>query len=174
MKVGELHISMRAHQFIIIANSRKMNYPILISLILVVSILTIVISIQNAKQIELSIGLFSFKFKYLGGVLVIISILLSLFELIEDDLQYKIRIFIANLGLIIIILSRDKLELKDSNSIKIVCFYLSMIVFYLVNHLMVIFFSIEETMEFSRFVLDLLVIYIISYHIIKYKLVKGV
>ncbi len=65
---------------------------------------------------------FSFKFKYVGGALVIISIFLSFFELLEDELYTNIRIIIANSGLIIIAISKDKLEVKDCNFLKIVMF----------------------------------------------------
>lgn len=92
----------------------------------------------------------------------------------EDELYTNIRIIIANLGLIIIALSKDKLKVKDNNFIKMACFSLSTFISYSVNQLMVIFFRVEETIELSRFILDLLVIYLISYHYIKYKLTKGV
>ena len=72
---------------------------------------------------------FSFKFKYVGGALVIISIFLSFFELMEDELCTNIRIIIANSGLIIIAISKDKPEIKDCNFFKMVCFSLSTIFF---------------------------------------------
>ena len=118
--------------------------------------------------------IFPFKFKYVGGVLVIISIFLSFFEPMEEELYNNIRLLTANIGLIIITLSKDKLEVNDRNHIKMACFTLSALTLYLVNHLMVIFFLVEETIELSRFILDLLVIYLISYHFLKSKLTKGV
>ena len=151
-----------------------MYYAIIITVLSVISIVTILIAVQRNKESVLSMELFSFKFKYVGGVLVIISIFLSFFELMEDDLYTDIRIIIANLGLIIIALSKDKLKVKDSNFIKMACFSLSTFISYLVNHLMVIFFCVEETIELSRFILDLLVMYFISYDFFKYKLTKGV
>jgi len=151
-----------------------MTYAIIISLLSVISIVSILIHVQSTNQSVLSMGLFSFKFKYLGGALVIISIFLSLFELKEDELYNNIRIFIANLGLIIIVLSRDKLEFKESSFIKMACFTLSIFISYLVNQLMVIFFEIEEITKLSHFILDLLVIYLISYHFFKSKQIKGV
>ena len=165
---------MRAHRFILLINSKNMYYAIIISVLSVISIVSILISIQSRKQSVLSMDLFSFKFKYLGGALVIISIFFSLFELMEDELYNNIRIFIANLGLIIIVLSRDKLEYRDSSFTKISCFFLSTFIYYLVNQLLVIFFGVEETIELSRYILDLLVIYLISYYFIKSKLKKGV
>jgi amino acid transporter len=92
----------------------------------------------------------------------------------EDEFYNNIRIVIANFGLIIIALSKDKLELRDSSSIKIVCFSLSTFISYLVYSLMAILSKVEETVELSWFILDLLVIYLISYHYIKSKLSKGV
>ena len=118
--------------------------------------------------------IFPFKFKFVGGLLVIIAIFLSFFELMGKEQYNNIRILIANLGLIIITLSKDKLEVNDSHHIKMACFTLSALTLYLVNHLMVILFGVEETIELSRFVLDLLVIYLISYHFLKSKLTKSV
>jgi len=118
--------------------------------------------------------LFSFKFKYVGGALVIISIFLSFFELMEDELYTDIRIIIANLGLIIIALSKDKLEIKDCNFFKMVCFSLSTFIFYLVNHLMIIFYGVEKVIELPQFIMCLLIMYLISYHSFKSKLTKGV
>ncbi len=149
-----------------------MCYEFIISLLSVISIVLIIKSIQSRKQNVLSIGLFSFKFKYIGGSLVILSIFLSLFELMEDELYNNIRIVIANLGLIMIVLSRDKLEFRDSSFIKMACLSLSTFVSYLVNQLMVLLLGIEETIKLSQFILDLLVIYIISYHYVKSKIVR--
>lgn len=165
---------MRAHQVMLLKNSRNMYYLFIISLLSVITIVSILLSIQGRRQSVLSMGLLSFKFKYFGGVLVIISIFLSLFELMEDELYNYIRIVVANLGLIIIVLSRDKLEFRDSNFIKIACFSLSTYVLYLVNSLIIILFGVDKTIELSRFILDLLVIYLISYYYIKSKLIKGV
>ncbi len=117
--------------------------------------------------------LFSFKFKYVGGALVIISIFLSFFELMNDELDTNIRIIIANSGLIIIALSKDKLTVKDSNVIKMACFSLSTFVLYLVNHLMIMFFGVKKIIELPEFILFLLVTHLISYHFIKSKLAKG-
>jgi hypothetical protein len=150
-----------------------MYYAFIISVVSVISIVSILISIQRRTESVLAIEL-SLKFKYVGGAFVIISIFLSFFELVEDEIYSNIRIIIANLGLIIIALSKDKIEVKDSNIIKMACFSLSTFISYLVNHLMVIFFQVEETIELSRFILDLLIIYLISYQYIKYKLKKGV
>jgi len=90
----------------------------------------------------------------------------------EDELYNNIRIVIANLGLIMIVLSRDKLEFRDSSFIKMACLSLSTFVSYLVNQLMVLLLGIEETIKLSQFILDLLVIYIISYHYVKSKIVR--
>jgi hypothetical protein len=165
---------MKAHHSILIRNVRSMYYALIISVFLVITAVSVLLSVQSKKQCSLSIGLFSFKFKYLGGSLVIISIFLSLFELMEDEFYNNIRIVIANFGLIIIALSKDKLELRDISSIKIVCFSLSTFISYLVYSLMAILSKVEETVELSWFILDLLVIYLISYHYIKSKLSKGV
>ena len=151
-----------------------MYYAIIITVLSVISIVAILLSVQRRKQSVLSMELFSFKFKYFGGALVIVSIILSFFKLMEDELYTDIRILIANLGLIIIVLSKDKLEVRDSSFIKMACFSLATFIFYLVNHLMIIFFGVENTIELSRFILDLLVMYFISYHFFKYKLTKGV
>lgn len=119
-------------------------------------------------------ALISLKFKYFGGVLLIVSILLSFSDRMEDELFDKIRINIANLGLIILAIARDKHEVKDSSTIKMACFFLSTFIYYIVNQLMIIFLGIKETIDLSRFVLDLFVIYLISYHYIKSRLEKGV
>jgi len=146
----------------------------IISVILVISIVSFLISIGRRKKSVLSMELFSFKFKYVGGALVIISIFLSFFELMEDELYTDIRIIIANLGLIIIALSKDKLEIKDCNFFKMVCFSLSTFIFYLVNHLMIIFYGVEKVIELPQFIMCLLIMYLISYHSFKSKLTKGV
>lgn len=146
----------------------------IISAILVTSIVSFFIFIERRRKGVLSLEIFPFKFKFVGGVLVIISIFLSFFEPMEEELYNNIRLLTANLGLIIITLSKDKLEVNDRNHIKMACFTLSALTLYLVNHLMVIFFLVEETIELSRFILDLLVIYLISYHFLKSKLTKGV
>lgn len=146
----------------------------IISIILVTSIVSLLIALERRKKGVLSIEIFPFKFKYIGGVLVIISIFLSFIEPMDAELFNNIRILIANLGLIIFTLSKDKLGVNDRNIIKMACFFLSTFISYLVNHLMVIFFGAEETIELSRFILDLLVIYLISYHFINYKLAKSV
>jgi len=145
----------------------------IISVILVISLVSLLITLERRKKVVLSIGIFSFKFKYVGGVLVIISIFLSFIESMDEELFKNIRILIANLGLIIITLSKDKPGVNDRYFVKMACFSLSTFVSYLVNHLIVIFFGAEETIELSRFMLDLLVIYIISYHFINYKLAKS-
>lgn len=145
---------------------------IIISLLLVTVSVFILVSNQRRMQTVLSMGLFSFKFKYIGGSLVILSIFLSLFKLMEDELYNNIRMIIANLGLIIIVLSRDKLEFKDSGFIKMACFSLATFISYLVYHLMIIFWGIEETIQLPQFILDILVIYIISYYCVKPKVVK--
>ncbi len=151
-----------------------MYYAFIISLVSVISIVSILSSIERSGKSVLSMEILSLKFKYVGGAFVIISIFLSFFELMEDELYNNIRIIIANLGLIIIALSKDKIEVKDNNFIKMACFSLSTFISYLANQLIVIFIGAEETIELSRFILDLLVIYLISYHYIKYKLIKGV
>ena len=149
-----------------------MYLAILITLVSVISIVSVIISRNTRKQSVLTIALFSFKFKYLGGALVIISIFLSFFELKEDEFYNNIRIGIANLGLIIMVLSRDKLEFRDSSFIKMACFSLATFISYLVYHLMIIFWGIEETIQLPQFILDILVIYIISYYCVKPKVVK--
>lgn len=165
---------MRAHQLLLLINSKKMTYAILISIFSVISTVSVLLCIKGRKPSELSIGLFSFKFKYLGVTLVIISIVLSLFEFMENKLYNDIRIVVANLGLIIIVFSRDRDELRESSFIKVACFTLSTLFYYLANQMTVIFFGVDETTKLSQFILDLLVIYLISYHFFKYKLVKGV
>ena len=147
---------------------------IIISLLLVTVSVFILVSNQRRMQTVLSMGLFSFKFKYIGGSLVILSIFLSLFKLMEDELYNNIRMIIANLGLIIIVLSRDKLEFKDSGFIKMACFSLSTIISYFVSQFIVVFLLVDQTIELSQFILDLLIIYIISYHYIKSKIIKSV
>lgn len=150
-----------------------MYYAFIISVILVTSLVSFLIFFERRRKGVLSMEIFPFKFKYVGGALVFISIFLSFIEPMEEELFNNIRVFIANIGLIIITLSKDKLVVNDRNFIKMACFSLSTIIFYLVNHLMVIFFGAEETIELSQFILDLLVIYLISYHFIKYKLAKS-
>ncbi len=151
-----------------------MYLAILITLVSVISIVSVIISRNTRKQSVLTIALFSFKFKYLGGALVIISIFLSFFELKEDEFYNNIRIGIANLGLIIMVLSRDKLEFRDSSFIKMACFSLSTIISYFVSQFIVVFLLVDQTIELSQFILDLLIIYIISYHYIKSKIIKSV
>ena len=119
-------------------------------------------------------SLFSFKFKYVGGALVIISIFLSFFELMEDELYTNIRIIIANSGLIIIAISKDKLEVKDCNFLKILCFSLSIFIFYLVYHLIIIFDGVEKIIDVPQFIMYLLIMYLISYYSFKSKIAKGV
>jgi len=46
--------------------------------------------------------------------------------------------------------------------------------YYLVNQLMMIFLGIKETIDLSRVVLELLVLYLISYHYIKSRREKGI
>lgn len=150
-----------------------MDFAFIISVVLVTSVVLILISIDRRKKRALSVELFSFKFKYVGGALVILSIFLSFFELMNDELYTNIRIIIANSGLIIIALSKDKLTVKDSNVIKMACFSLSTFVLYLVNHLMIIFFGVKKIIELPEFILFLLVTYLISYHFIKSKFAKG-
>ncbi len=116
---------------------------------------------QSACRPFYQMGLFSFKFKYIGGSLVILSIFLSLFKLMEDELYNNIRMIIANLGLIIIVLSKTSLNLKMVLSRWLVS--LATFISYLVYHLMIIFWGIEETIKIIQFILDILVIYIISY-----------
>jgi len=145
----------------------------IISVILVISLVSLLIALERRKKGVLSIEIFPFKFKYVGGALVIISIFLSFIEPMEEELFNSIRILIANLGLIIITISKDKIVVIDRNFIKMACFSLSTFISYLVNHVMVIFFGAVGTIELSRFILDLLVIYLISYHFIKSKLTKG-
>jgi len=151
-----------------------MYFSFIISAILVTSIGSFLIFIERRRKGVLSMEIFPFKFKFVGGLLVIIAIFLSFFELMGKEQYNNIRILTANLGLIIITLSKDKLEVNDSHHIKMACFTLSALTLYLVNHLMVILFGVEETIELSRFVLDLLVIYLISYHFLKSKLTKSV
>jgi hypothetical protein len=146
----------------------------IITFILVISVISFLISIGRRKKSMISMELFSFKFKYVGGALVIISIFLSFFELMEEELYTNLRIIIANLGLIIIALSKDKLEVKDCNFVKMVCFSLSTFIFYLVNHLMIIFYGVEKIIELPLFIMYLLIMYLISYHSFKSKLTKGV
>jgi len=146
----------------------------IISAILVTSIVSFLVFIERRRIGVLSIEIFPFKFKYVGGILVIIAIFLSFFEPMDENLCNNIRVLIANLGLIIITLSKDKIEVNDRNYFKMFCFTLSTLISYLVNHLIVIFFGDEETIELSRYILDLLVIYLISYHFIKSKFAKGV
>jgi len=150
-----------------------MYFSFIISAILVTSIVSILIFIERRRKGVLSMEIFPFKFKFVGGLLVIIAIFLSFFEPPEEEIYNNIRLLTANLGLIIITLSKDKVDVYDRNRIKMACFTLSALTLYLVNHLMVILFGVEETIELSRFVLDLLVIYLISYHFLKSKLTKG-
>jgi len=151
-----------------------MSTAFIISVILVTSIVSFLIIIERRKKGVLSIEIFPFKFKYVGGTLVIISIFLSFIEPMDEDLFNNIRVLIANLGLIVITLSKDKPGVNDRNFIKMACFSLSTFISYLVNHVMVIFFGAVGTIELSRFILDLLVIYLISYHFfINYKLAKS-
>ena len=117
---------------------------------------------------------FPFKLKYVGGALVIISIFLSFFELMEDELYTNIRIIIANSGLMIIATSKDKLEVNDCNFFKMLCFSLSTFILYLVYHLMIIFNGVEKIIDLPQFIMYLLIMYLISYHFFKSKLTKGV
>ena len=151
-----------------------MYYAFIISVILVTSLVSFLLFFERRRKGVLSMEIFPFKFKYVGGALIIISIFLSFIEPMDEELFNNIRVLIANIGLIIITLSKDKLGVNARNFIKMACFFLSTVIFYLVNHLMVIFFGAEETIKLSQFILDLLVIYIISYHFINYKLAKSV
>lgn len=150
-----------------------MHSSFIISAILVTSIVSFLKFIERRRKGVLSMEIFPFWFKYVGGVLVIISIFLSFFEPMEEELYNNIRVLIANLGLIIITFSKDKLEVNNRIYIKMVCFTLATLILYLVNHLIAIFWVVE-TIELSRFILDLLVIYLLSYHFLKSKLIKGV
>ena len=150
-----------------------MYIAFLISILSVTSIVSILITIQRRKNRELSMELFPFTFKYVGGALVIISIFMSLFELQDEELFTSIRIIIANSGLIIIALSKDKRSIKDSIYIKLACFTLSTFIFYLANHLMILIFGVEKIVELSQLVFYLLISYLISYHYIRSKFTKG-
>ncbi len=92
----------------------------------------------------------------------------------EDELFDNIRIIIANLGLVLLALSRDEPEARDSSKLKLACFSVSTFEYYLVNQLMMIFLGIKETIDLSRVVLELLVLYLISYHYIKSRREKGI
>ena len=150
-----------------------MYFAFIISILSVISVVSILISIERRNKSELSMELFSFKFKYVGVILVIISIIISFFELMEVQLYNSIRIIIANSGLIIIALSKDRIEFKERNFVKMACFSLSTFVFYLGNHLMIIFFGAEKEVALEKFVLYLLLAYLISYHYFKYKFTNG-
>ncbi len=90
----------------------------IISVILVISLVSLLLTHERRKKVVLSIEIFPFKFKYVGGVLVIISIFLSFIEPMDEELFNNIRVLIANLGLIIITLSKDKPGVNDRNFIK--------------------------------------------------------
>ena len=145
----------------------------IISIILVIAIVSFLIFVGKRKGSVLSVDFFSFKFKYVGGALVIISIFLSFFELMEDELYTNIRIIIANSGLIIIAISKDKLEVKDCNFLKIFCFSLSIFIFYLVYHLIIIFDGVEKIIDVPQFIMYLLIMYLISYYSFKSKVTKS-
>lgn len=150
-----------------------MHTSFIISTVLVISIITVLRFFERRGKEIFSIEILPFNYKYVGALLVIISIFLSFFESMGDEPFNNIRILIANLGLIVITLSKDKIKLNNSNLFKLACFTLSTITFYLVKQLMVLFFGGEETIELSWFVFDLLVIYLISYHYFKFKLPKS-
>ena len=165
---------MRAHRFILMINANNMYSAFIISGILVMSIISFLIFVGRRKGGVLSMEFFPFKLKYVGGALVIISIFLSFFELMEDELYTNIRIIIANSGLIIIAISKDKLEVNDCNFFKMLCFSLSTFILYLVYHLMIIFNGVEKIIDLPQFIMYLLIMYLISYHSFKSKLTKGV
>ena len=149
-------------------------YSAFIISIIVISIVSFLIFVGRRKEGVLSMEFFPFKLKYIGGALVIISIFLSFFELMEDELYTNIRIIIANSGLIIIALSKDKQEVNDCKLFKMLCFSLSTFILYLVYHLIIIFDGVEKIIDVPQFIMYLLVMYLISYHSLKSKLTKGV
>jgi len=149
-------------------------YPaFIISVILVTIIGSLLTTYLRKKEVALSIGLFPYRFKFVGVVIIIFSIVLNFLAQNEIEDLNNIRIFIANLGLIVILLSKDKVESNIINSFKMTFFSLSAILYYLANHLMFIFAGSEKKIDLSHYVLYLLVAYIITYYFIRAKLLKG-
>ena len=137
-------------------------------IITIITVISILIFIETKKK-NLSIIILAYRFKYVGLFLVIILTALSFFGIIDGELNNSIRILLSNLGLIIIALSKDKKEIPNSNSNRLLCFVLSTLILYLGYHGVEILFGIQRPIELSQYITNLLVAYLASYYYIKIK-----
>ncbi len=138
-------------------------------IITIITVVSILIFIGTKKKKNLSIIIFDYRFKYIGLILVSILTILSFIKTINVDSFTNIRILLSNLGLIIIALSKDKKEVQNGNSIRLLCFVLSTFILYLGYHVNEIAFDIQRTPELSQYITNLLIVYLASYHYIKIK-----
>lgn len=138
-------------------------------IITIITVISILVFIETKKKKNLSIVIFPYKFKYVGLILVIILIVLSFIKIINSESYNSIRILLSNLGLIIIALSKDKKEVPNSDSIRLLCFVLSTFILYLGYHGKEIVLGIQKSTELSQYVTNVLIIYLASYHYIKIK-----
>lgn len=160
----------RIHHSILTRKSKfNMYIQFIITIITIMTVISILVFIETKKKKNLSIVILNYKFKYIGLILVIILTGLSLIEIINSEPYNSIRILLSNLGLIIIILSKDKKEFPNSNSIRLLCFVLSVLILYLGYHGMEIVFDIQKSTELFQYVTNVLIIYLASYHYIKIK-----
>lgn len=136
-------------------------------IITIITVISILIFIETKKKTNLSVLIFTYKFKYVGLILVIILTALSLIDAVNSELKTSIRVLLSNLGLIIITLSKDKKEDPDSNSIRLFCFVLSALILYLGYHGKEVVFGVQRPIELSQYITNLLIVYLVSYHYIQ-------
>jgi len=139
----------------------------IIFIITTITITSILIFIETKKKKNLSVIVFNYRFKYVGLLLVIILTVLSFANIMDSELNNSIRILLSNIGLIIIVLSKDKKEVPNSNSIRLLCFVLSTFMLYLGYHGVKIVSGAQSSTELSQYVTNLLIVYLVSYHYIK-------
>ncbi|RIJ46179.1 hypothetical protein D1614_19600 [Maribellus luteus] len=140
----------------------------IIFLLTIIIVSSILVFIETKKK-ELFVVIFSYKFKYVGLILVMVLFLLSFIKIVNIEPYYSIRILFSNLGLMIMVLSKDKEEFPNSNSTRLLCFVLSTLILYLGYHVKDIVFGTQTSIKLSQYVTNVLIIYLASYHYIKNK-----
>lgn len=145
---------------------------IIIITMAIVSVLVLNIFISNKKNMtEVNIILFPYWMKFLGfGILIICSIAPSVYQINENDFLSNLRNFIVIIGLLIIVLSKEKVENEMLNRGRYYSFVISFVAGAIAYQIFALF-DLSEKIQFnsSYFLGYILILYILLFYSFKRK-----
>jgi|GEM_PF-2605293 len=123
----------------------------------------------KTKKKEISCSIFSYS-KAMGLGIIIISLILYNIGYVRDNIFNKdIYYLCLTVGLIIVILSKDKLENKNTKELKAFSLFSSVIFVTVVSQVLEIFkYKIIDKINSSEIVILILITYLFFFYVIKY------